>query len=621
MAMSSTGLRSRARSHASSLSLALMVWSLGSLSACSRCSDEPRVPFKLNPPPELGVPELRADAATPVASAQSFETPVDKLTVEGASLVLAHVRASLEVDLDADGDHDLLLLRQDDVGELHKLQLVAVTRDGATFSLPRPVAGFVEQELGTCSLAEPRFSALSSTKASLSVHIRCTDPSSQLAPLTSLSLLSLDAMPRVYERIDVIATDSNGGPALTLAPHGIDADGDGHDDIGITVTGRGAVEPDALELLWLDRPSGLVRDPREPETTLSAWASAAQSLLAKSPEQAVARADLALTLQRAVCRELGTPLLSISGTPGVPCGTMKSTGALLLSLVSGHARRGELGAAFDAYRTLRRTEPRPPERELEKATSALLKLHAEPGITLRRGPRVEPVERPRVHLPSARFLGDSTLYVHRLSPILFDLERNEETAAPSATDQLMRDPSGQLIASVIERTCEGQAVRIERAPPRGSDYTAAKALASAVIAPSPAAPGCNRNSTRPDDGGFTLLGWAPQGLLAVRGSEVRLVPLGSDGRALGPARTLPPDAPRPAPLPSGSATADGARYVEATPYGVLVYGPSSTSLALWRPEGYTAIAQGPLEAAISPSGLRVALVAGHDVYLLEQVSR
>ncbi|MDB4976836.1 MAG: hypothetical protein JWN48_5177, partial [Myxococcaceae bacterium] len=219
------------------------------------------------------------------------------------------------------------------------------------------------------------------------------------------------------------------------------------------------------------------------------------------------------------------------------------------------------------------------------------------------------------------FLGDSTLYVHRLSPVLYDLERDEETAAPSASDQLLRDPSGQLIATAIERGCDGQAVRIERAPPRGSDYTVNAPVESAVLAPSPAAPGCNRAATRPDDGGFTVLGWAPQGLLAARGSEVRLVPLDSLGHALGPARVLPPDAPRPAPLPSGSATADGARYAEATPYGVLVYGPSSTRVELWRPEGYSAIAKGPLEAAISPSARKIALVAGSEVYLLEKAAR
>jgi hypothetical protein len=381
------------------------------------------------------------------------------------------------------------------------------------------------------------------------------------------------------------------------------------------------VEPDALELVWLDRPSGLVRDAREPESTLSAWAAAAQSLLAKTPAQATARAELALALQRAVCREPDRALLALGGTPGVPCGTMKSTGSLLATLAIGYVKSGELRAAFDAYRALRHAEPKPSERELERVNAAMQKLPGEPGVSLRRGPGVTPVRTPRLHLPSARFLGENTLYLHRLSPVLYDLERNEESAAPGATDQLVRDPSGQLIATAIERGCDGYAVRIERAPPRGSDYTFGPAVSSAVLlgSASASAPGvaCNRSATHPDDGGFTLLGWAPQGLVAARGSDVRLVPLASDGHATGPVRSLAPDAPRPAPLPSGTATANGARYVEATPFGILVYGPRSTSVELWRPEGYSAIATAALEAAISPSGRKVALVAGTDVYVLE----
>ncbi|MDB4986567.1 MAG: hypothetical protein JWN04_1745 [Myxococcaceae bacterium] len=591
---------------------------LVTLASCARCSDEPRVPFKLHPQPEPTAPQASApaDAATPTARA--FDAPLEKLAIGGLTVAITHVRATLEVDLDGDGARDVLALRED---EAHKLQLLFALRESSAFAAPRAVTGFVEQDLTGCALDAPHFVPLSGTKAALSLALKCAEPATQSAPYSALSLLSLEAVPRVYERIDVIAPDADGQAALALSPHSVDADGDGHDDVGLTVTGSGAVEPDALELVYLDRPSGLVRDAREPEATLSAWAAAAQSQLIKAPEQAIARAELALTLQRAVCRELGSPVLALSGTPGVPCGTMKSTGALWVTLVSGYAKRGELRAAFDAYRGLRRAEPKPAERELEKASAALLKLPAEAGITLRRGPSVEPVRTPRMHLPSARFVGENTLYVHRLSPVLYDLERNEESAAPSTSDQLMRDPSGQLIATAVERTCEGHAVRIEHAPPRGSDYTASAPVASAVIAASPSAPGCTRSATRADDGGFTVLGWAPQGLLAARGSELRLVPLSSDGRASGPARALLPDAPRPAPLPSGSATADAARYVEATPFGILVYGPSSTHVELWRPEGYTAIARGPLEAAISPSARKVAAVIGSEVYLLERPSR
>ena len=605
----------------SSLALGTFAWSLAlssalALSACSRCSNEPRVPFKLNPqatPLDREAYPAR-DAAAPTA--RVFEAPVDKLLVGDRELAISHVLATLEIDLDNDGDRDLLALRADDN---HTLQLLAALSSSEGFAAPRGVAGFAP-DLGDCSVHRPSFVALSAGKATLSYELVCAsaEATPRTAPFSSLALLSIEAAPRVFEHVDVIAGDDSGQPALTLSPHSVDADGDGHDDVALTVTGKGSAEPDALELVWLDRPSGLVRDPREPEATLAGWATTARGLLAKTPEQAIARAELALTLSRAVCREPGFAQLTLGSTPGIPCGTMKSTGALLTTLTSAYAKRGELRAAFDSYRGLRRAEPQPSERELERATSALQKLSAVPGVTMRRGPRVEPVRAPRVHLPSASFLGEGTLYVQRFHPVLYDLARDEETAAPSESDHLLRDPSGLLIATAIERSCDGYAVRIERAPPRGSDYTVGAPVASAVLAPSPAAPGCNRSSTRADDGGFTLLGWAPQGLLAVRGSDVRLVPLASDGRANGAVRALAPDAPRPAPLASGSVTADGARYVEATPYGVLIYGPVSTRVELWRPEGYTSIAHGALEAAISPSARKVAVVAGSEVYILER---
>lgn len=602
-----------------SRSLGLLALALGLSSAgCSRCSDEPRVPFKLNPVAEPAhAVDKNADAVADASSAraEAFAAAVDEPLLDQQKLALKGVRALLETDLDSDGDRDVLALSED---ETQRVRLFSALREPGGFAPAVGVSGFAELPTTGCKLSVARFVPLSSTKAALALELVCTDPSAQLAPYSSLSLLSLEAVPRVHERLDVIARTDAGAPLLTLSPHSVDADGDGHDDVALTVSGAGAVEPDAIELVWLDRPSGLVRDLREPEATLSAWAAAAQSLVAKTPAQALARAELALGLSRAVCRESGTPAIALSGAPGVPCGALKSSGSLLVTMVSAHAKQGELRAAFDADRALRRAEPRPSERALEQAHAALLKLPAEPGVTLRRGPQVEPVRSPRLHLPSARFVGESTLYVHRLSPALFDLASGEESAAPSASDQLMRDPGGQLIASAIERTCEGYAVRIERAPPRGSDYTPGSALANAVIAPAASAPGCTRSSTRPDDGGYSVLGWAPQGLVAVRGSELRVVPLSSSGAPAGPARVLAPDAPRPAPLPSGAATADGARYVEATPYGVLVYGPSSTRVELWRPEGYSAIAKGPLEASISPSARRVALVAGTDVYFLER---
>ncbi|HEX5661690.1 MAG TPA: hypothetical protein VFX59_31080 [Polyangiales bacterium] len=587
------------------LSIALFALSLY---GCARCSDEPRVPFKLNPPPEVPQVDTPVVADAGVGAVTAFPQPADNPVVAGQPLPLAGVRALYEVDVDRDGDQDVLALTAD---ATQHVQLAVFTRDAA-LSAPRPVPGFVSLEPGACTIADARFFSLSKEKAALRVELQCSAQQASAA----LWLLALEATPRIYERVDVLAS-SEGHPALSLLPRSLDSDGDQHDDIAVRISAYGALEADSLELTWLDRPSGLVRDLREPEATLSAWAAAAQSQIAKQTDAAVARAELGLTLARAICRELGSAQLALSGVPGIGCGTLPSLGALSTTLIGAYARRGDVARAFDQYRGLRASHPS--ERLLDLAQAALAKLPAASGVTLRNGPAVEPITQPRVHLPSARFLSDSSLFVHRLNPILWDLDSGSETPAPRGSEALLRDPSGQLIASGIERTCDGLAVRIERAPPPGSDYTSAAPLANALLLPLASAPGCTRASHRPDDGGFSVLGWAPQGLVAVRGSEVRLVPLASNGRASGEPRLLAPGSPRPAPLPAGVATRDGARYVEATPYGVLLYGPSSDQVELWRPEGYLQIAKGPLEAAISPTARRVALVAGGSVYVLERV--
>ena len=584
--------------------------------SCGRCSDEPRVPFKLPRAGDPAADAASAQAADAAVQASHVFTPiVDRPQVEGAAVAVTHVHALLESDLDGDGDRDALVLGEDDQ---QQPRLHVAVREPAGFAAPVVITQFTQAPAPGCGIAGAQLTPLSPGKAVATVTRACSAEAEAApgTPLTSIWLLSLEDTPRVHERIDLPAPASE-APALHAQARSLDADGDGHDDVALDFTLDGARAPagEPVKLVWLDRPSGLVRDGREPDATLSAWARDAQGFAATEPARAIAQAELGVTLARALCREFGAARVRVSGAAGVACGAMKSSSALLSTLVGALAKRGTLAQAFDAYRTLRDIEPPPDERTLTKAATALSQIKATAGIRLRHVSAVDVPRSPRIHLPSARFLSDASLHVRRSPAVLINLDANTESPAATA-DFLMRDPSGRLIATVIERSCEGHAVRIERAPPPGSDYVSSPALALASLSSATPASECARGGGRVDDGGFTLLGWAPQGLLAARGSELTLVPLASDGRPLGAPRILAPGAPRPAPLPSGVATSDASRYVEATPAGVLVYGGGPP--ALWRPDGYAAIAKGPLEAAISPTGRRVALVAGGSVYVLEQ---
>lgn len=112
-----------------------------------------------------------------------------------------------------------------------------------------------------------------------------------------------------------------------------------------------------------------------------------------------------------------------------------------------------------------------------------------------------------------------------------------------------------------------------------------------------------------DTGGFVVLGWAPQGVVAVRGREMHLVPLTLDATSAGEPMRLAEDAPAPAPLSGGRATTGAERYALGTPLGVVVAERGGTA-RLFRPAGFAASALRTADVAISPNGRKIALV--HD---------
>jgi hypothetical protein len=59
--------------------------------------------------------------------------------------------------------------------------------------------------------------------------------------------------------------------------------------------------------------------------------------------------------------------------------------------------------------------------------------------------------------------------------------------------------------------------------------------------------------------------------------------------------------------------------VEATPFGVVVYSVRNAEVELWRPEGYLSLGKTAREAAVSPSGRRIAVIlADNTFYWLER---
>jgi hypothetical protein len=583
--------------------------SLLALTGCDACGREPKVPFKLGSDADAG-----ADVSANVqqdAEARSFESATDRPLVDGKPVPLDFVRALIAHDLDGDGDRDVVALVHDAVV---RMRLVVSMRDAQGFQEAHDVPGFSAPGDASCTLHGVSLEAPVPDKAVLTITLVCGDPPTMAAP--NLTLLSLEAPPRCYESLSL----SGGAEELpfTLAASASDADGDGHSDFVLRLSAREGEQDGVLSLSFLDRASGLSRDPREPEATFSAWASAAQAELAKKPEQAQEIAARVLRYERALCRERGEPVLSVSGARGIACGKSKAVTSALATATLARAKLKDGPGALAAYADLVRREQKPDKRMWERVLSALSGLASEPGVALREGPRVEPTLKPRLHLPSARFLDDEHLLLRRASPVLYDLQTNEESPLTTAPDELVRDPSGLLALTAIERDgCGSLHLRIERAAKPGTPYVAAAPVSMPFVMPGASLIPCKQSAAPGHvESGYQALGWAPQGVVLSRGAECFVVPLTLAGAPAGEPLALPVETPLPAPLAAGAAVPDGTRYAELTAFGVLVFERHAAPPALLRPDGFLTIAGAAQDVAISPSGKRVAVIANGAAYVL-----
>ncbi|HBQ15160.1 MAG TPA: hypothetical protein DEF51_29905 [Myxococcales bacterium] len=118
-----------------------------------------------------------------------------------------------------------------------------------------------------------------------------------------------------------------------------------------------------------------------------------------------------------------------------------------------------------------------------------------------------------------------------------------------------------------------------------------------------------------------MLGWAPQGVVAARGADLRVAPLTISAEPAGAPESLGPGTPPPAPLPPGAITSDGRYLVELRGLGVLLHrtGGRGAPTLLW-PEGWAEREGAPSDPAVSPSGRRIAVLRGGRVLLLERES-
>ncbi|MFW6067255.1 MAG: hypothetical protein ACOC97_02875 [Myxococcota bacterium] len=590
--------------------------------ACTACEDDPsgRVPFRqgADEPPDRPAPEDE-DAPFEPAVARTFPEGTARVAVEGAPLTAAggSVRALLPLDVDGDGDRDALLVRAADDGSA---TLAFARREGDGFRKVESV-GDLAPAGEDCRTTDPSLRTVSRRYAVVSLQRICPD-----AAVRTLGILSIGDSPHLLERISLLPEEGRTPGEVRLGLRTADISGDDHEDVILEVAVRppGAKEAGRVSLPWLDRPAGLARDKSEPDASLSEIADRAREALAEDPDAAASLAQRALALHGVLCRESDGARLRFGDTDGLTCGPSAGAGRAAAVEAAALARRGDFFAALQAEQRLTQPGYRVTETERGLVERAWARAPVPDGIRWRKVASHRPGAMPDVHLPAVSFSDAETLLLRGGSPQVVDLETGESKPAPEAAGPgLVRDPTGELAVVDVHRTCEGYALSIVRAEDVVAGVVAGRPVAEPLLEPKapPAGARCpdlDGSSVREDTGGWHVLGWAPQGVVAVRGAAVRIVPLTVDGQRAGEASELEPGTPPPAPLPRGQATPDGRTYVLGSAHGVLLRhtGPDGQTHLL-RPEGWSGNAEPPEDVAIAPDASRVAVLRGGDVWVIE----
>ena len=594
---------------------------------CSSCSGGDPVPFGLDTgvrapePREEGEPPPHAD----LPAARAFPDGTTRVDVEGAPILLeGAIRSLWAHDVDGDGDRDALIVSSGPAEA--PVQLWVATRDGATFAPPRNLGRAPAAPEG-CIIAGANLQPIGAEWIVASADLRC-EAQPAASRMEHWIVAHRDA-PRVLEHLAVLAAEERAPGAMSLRWALADRDDDGHDDLVVTARLERDGQSHEVELPWLDRPSGLARDADEPEATLVERSRVALRQLRGNPARAVAESQGVLALHEALCREPGRARLRIGRGAGLSCGPSDAAGRAVTNVVRGSAARGQLLGALDALAAMETPGYLIDDERRQYARRAIGEAPAAGGVTVREGPRHQPASGEAAHLSTLGFVDEDHVFLRGSSPRIWNLATGaEEPLEVQRADQRILDPSKRFAIAGVERRCEGFVLRVV---PAGS-VVAGRALGPTHGTPlleprEPPAGECQEEGAalspahRRDDGGWRVLGWAPQAVVAARGAELRVAPLTISAEPAGAPESLGPGTPPPAPLPPGAITSDGRYLVELRGLGVLLHrtGGRGAPTLLW-PEGWAEREGAPSDPAVSPSGRRIAVLRGGRVLLLERES-
>lgn len=555
------------------------------------CSSRKQVPFGLEEPAdeEVGV-EAQAEAPAELPVGETFEPNQVEVPLEEASLVLpnGYALGALRLELDGEDPMEAIVVS---VEEQRVSVQAAFERGLGVTALP--IDSFLVPE--GCKEPNANLRQLSGSLVMVRVAHACED-----GERINVWILTVEKKPRVRERLTLLPPNEVSRTQIAAGLSVEDRDADGYEDVVMNLMIDGAT----VQLSWLNRPGGFARDTSEPEATLKILADDAWGFIDSDPKVSSKRARVVIDAFTALCRESGYARVGLAGTQGIQCGASPAVSRALAVEVISAVRRGEFIRALELQRwwSTGAVQQTAEEQDAVRAAWQLAKASANAMWT-------------RLDSQSAtatlHFRDEDRIVVEGFAPKLISTTTGEKQAlAPTDAEPAARSPNGRLAVKGVRMTCVGFEAEVG---PVGSRRTH-----RVVIERRPGTVPCRTPVDRPASVfEWSVLGWAPQGLVAGTGDRLRVVPVDEMGKAAGRPVELRAGSPLPAPVRGARITPDGSRYVIPHAEGVVVRDWQRGGSGIWlRPADWNQV-PGELRAlAISPSGKRIALQKGNEIRLL-----
>lgn len=500
----------------------------------------------------------------------------------------------------------------------------AITLDRFTNNAPTTLATLTTMPPG-CSLKSGRVTRLSGSHLWASADVDCPLPASTSdkdPPATATQatqehwILEDSVAPRVLEQVR-LHPPSAGAPIddirLTLRSEDVDHDGN-PDVIGAFALTSPIDAVQAVELRWLNRASGLDRDENEPEATLAKLAKQAKATAETNPLRDVALGG-ALLIYNVLCAESGQVRIEVSQHMGVRCTPSAGAGLAWALHAAGRADTVDALTAVSDFERLSDPALKVSAGDRQAVKVALEARALRSPWQWKAGPEIAEVAAPSVRLPQVGFVDDNTLLLRGRTQQSFDITTETiSELSPDAGDVLVRDPTQRFAVVGMERRCDGLHLKIASASQVVGGQVLGQPVSEPLFDRAADAARCDprRSATRvQSSGGFSVLGWAPKGIVVARGPDRRFVPIDSNGQPAGEVVSLGAVLPLPGPWTAGRCASDGSACVTASEVGLALQTTTDTVGRLIAPLGPVSSA----DVAVAPSGKYIAYVFGGRVFI------